>query len=773
MTGVLTTPIPEAAPERESPVPRWRALLRRHRVLAVLLAAGAVLRLLTVLAYSPAILYFDSLRYLDNFGVLRPDGLNPIGYDLILSVLLAVADLRFVVIVHHLVGLAMGVAIYTLLLRHGARRWLAAAATAPMLLDAYQVQIEQNIMSDVWFQALLLGIVVVLTWRGQPSPRHAAVAGLLIGVAVVVRLVGLTMLVPAIAYLIVAGSRWDSSAGRRRIGLRAGAMTAGFVVVMASYAGYYRAASGHWGMTGAAGGVVVYGRAATIADCTQIPLGSWERLICPREPREAREGVDWYAHSDQTPPNVVNLPVGKAMGQVQSDLAWQVFANQPVDLGGAIALDFLKGFRPVRTDAEGDVPVDRWHFQTSYPYFVNEMIVRAEALQHGDVPIRVNEPLARFLRGYQLSVGYTPGPLLGLALLVGVAGGLGLGRARRSGIRAASLLTSGMGVTALATAAAFEFSWRYQLPGLVLLPMAGVLGITAFTGPLRRPGPRLRLRPPLPPYPDEVDTASVRAFVREQGDVRFAPVVVVIAAYNEEDGIGAVLDTVPPSCCGLPVETLVVVDGSTDSTAEVARHRGARVCEATTNRGQGAALRLGYALARQGGARYVVTTDADGQYDIDELPLLLRPLIDDEADFVTGSRVLGRQETADPVRHLGVHVFARLASLLTRRPLTDTSFGFRSLRAEVTGAVTLAQAQYQASELLVGVIAHGYRVLEQPMTIRARSAGESKKGNNLVYGMRYARVLVSTWWRERSSRRAAAPNTSQSSSTNLTTKSRT
>ena len=266
-------------------------------------------------------------------------------------------------------------------------------------------------------------------------------------------------------------------------------------------------------------------------------------------------------------------------------------------------------------------------------------------------------------------------------------------------------------------------------------------------------------------------SASVGAFTEAEGEVRFAPVVVVIAAYNEEDGISGVLDTVPSSCCGLPVDILVVVDGCTDSTAEVARHRGARVCEAVTNRGQGAALRLGYALARQGGARYVVTTDADGQYDIDELPLLLRPLIDDEADFVTGSRVLGRQETTDPVRHLGVHVFARLASLLTRCALTDTSFGFRSLRAEITGAVTLAQAQYQASELLVGIISHGYRVLEQPMTMRSRSAGESKKGNNLVYGMRYGRVLVGTWWRERSSRRVAAPNTSRSSSTNLTTKS--
>ena len=773
MTGVLTAPVPEAAPDPESPVPRWRALLRRHRVLAVLLAAGAVLRLLTVLAYSPAILYFDSLRYLDNLDALRPDGLNPIGYELILSALLAVGDLRFVVIVQHLLGLAMAVAIYALLLRHGARRWLAAAATAPMLLDAYQVQIEQNIMSDVWFQALLLGIVVVLTWRGQPSPRHAAVAGLLIGVAVVVRLVGITMLVPAIAYLIVAGSRWGSREGWHRIGLRAAAMTAGFVVVLASYAGYYRVATGHWGLTGTVGGGVLYGRAAVIADCTQIPMGSWERLICPREPRDAREGVDWYTHSFQAPPKTINLPAGEGMGQVQSDLAWQVFANEPVDLAAAIAVDFLKGFRPARTDTEGDVPGDRWHFRTSYPYFLNEMVVRAEALQHGDVPLEVNEPLARFLRGYQLSLGYAPGPLLGVALLASAAGGLGLGRARHSGIRASSLLASGLAATVLLTAAAFEFSWRYQLPGLVLLPMAGVLGITAFTGPLRRPGPRLKLRPPLPPYPDEVDTASVRAFVREQGEPRFAPVVVVIAAYNEEDGIGAVLDAVPASCCGLPVDTLVVVDGCTDGTAEVARRHGAEVCEAVTNRGQGAALRLGYALARQGGARYVLTTDADGQYDTDEMELLLAPLLADEADFVTGSRVLGRQETTDPVRHLGVRVFAALASVLTGRRLTDTSFGFRAMKAEVTAAVTLEQAQYQASELLVSVLVGGYRVVEQPMTMLARAAGETKKGNNLVYGMRYARVMVGTWWRERSSRRVASPNTSRSSSTNLTTKSRT
>jgi len=82
-------------------------------------------------------------------------------------------------------------------------------------------------------------------------------------------------------------------------------------------------------------------------------------------------------------------------------------------------------------------------------------------------------------------VGYTPGTLLGAFGVVALLAGFGLGRARRSGIRSATLLAVGMAVTILLASAAFEFSWRYQLPGIVLLPFAGVLGITALT----RPGP--------------------------------------------------------------------------------------------------------------------------------------------------------------------------------------------------------------------------------------------------------------------------------------------
>jgi len=169
-------------------------------------------------------------------------------------------------------------------------------------------------------------------------------------------------------------------------------------------------------------------------------------------------------------------------------------------------------------------------------------------------------------------------------------------------------------------------------------------------------------------------------------------------------------------------------------------------CQA--NRGQGAALRLGYRVARDHGATYVVTTDADGQYAVADMPAVLTPLLEDRADFVTGSRILGHQQTRDRVRRTGVHVFAWLATVLTGHRHTDTSFGLRAMRAEVTGAVTLNQPQYQSSELLLGVVSHGYRVLEVPAMMNLRSAGSSKKGRNLVYGRRYARAMIGTWLRE-------------------------
>jgi glycosyltransferase involved in cell wall biosynthesis len=265
------------------------------------------------------------------------------------------------------------------------------------------------------------------------------------------------------------------------------------------------------------------------------------------------------------------------------------------------------------------------------------------------------------------------------------------------------------------------------------------------------------------PKDQVVDDDAIKAFIDAYGErsTKLPPVAIVIAAYNEQGAIGPVVGSLPEQVCGLAATAVVVADGCADGTAAEARQAGAMVCDVPVNRGQGAALRLGYRLAREGGADYIVTTDADGQYNPAEMDRVLGPVVAGEADFVTGSRRLGSQETKDVIRRAGVLFFAGTISLLTGQRISDTTFGLRAMRAEVTAAVRLEQPQYQASELLIGIITHGYKVAEVPATIHRRRVGESKKGqnplyrlhlpgvNNFFYGLRFARVAYGTWWRER------------------------
>jgi hypothetical protein len=95
--------------------------------------------------------------------------------------------------------------------------------------------------------------------------------------------------------------------------------------------------------------------------------------------------------------------------------------------------------------------------------------------------------------------------------------------------------------------------------------------------------------------------------------------------------------------------------------------------------------------------------------------------------------------------------------VLTGKRITDSSFGLRAMRAEVTGVVRLEQPQYQSAELLIAVLARGFRVSEVPATIHKRQVGESKKGHNAIYGLRYAGVVLRTWSRERWRRGPVAP----------------
>jgi glycosyltransferase involved in cell wall biosynthesis len=248
------------------------------------------------------------------------------------------------------------------------------------------------------------------------------------------------------------------------------------------------------------------------------------------------------------------------------------------------------------------------------------------------------------------------------------------------------------------------------------------------------------------------DTAAQK-FREEYAHTPGAPIAVVIPALNEAETVAEVIASVPETICGLRTETILVDDGSTDGTGDIARQAGALVCRLPVNLGQGNAFRLGYRVARDRGAQIICTADADGQFDPRELPALVEPIVAGEADFVNGSRRLGRSETTDPVRKAGVLFYGALVSVLTRVRITDPANGLRAFRSEVTERVPLRQTQYQTSELLIGAIAHGFRVIEAPATMYKRTAGASKKGGNLIYGLRFGRVVVRTWWAQRASAR--------------------
>jgi hypothetical protein len=249
-----------------------------------------------------------------------------------------------------------------------------------------------------------------------------------------------------------------------------------------------------------------------------------------------------------------------------------------------------------------------------------------------------------------------------------------------------------------------------------------------------------------------IDDATVADFVARHGAPAFGPVTIVIPSYGEAANIESVLSEIPQEILGMEVSAVVVVDGRHPSEEEGATARrveatGHHVAVAPVNRGQGAALRVAYRLAREGGARFVVSLDADGQYDPQEIPSLLEPILADDADFVSGSRRLGSTEHYDALRNAGVDVYARVISVLTRHKITDPANGLRAMRAELTADVPLTEPQYQASELEVGAIMRGWRVTERPNTMRRRGSGKSKKQTNVLYALQFGRVVTKTWLR--------------------------
>lgn len=200
-------------------------------------------------------------------------------------------------------------------------------------------------------------------------------------------------------------------------------------------------------------------------------------------------------------------------------------------------------------------------------------------------------------------------------------------------------------------------------------------------------------------------------------------VIAIIPAYEEVNSVGKVVSEVIPYVD----KVLLVDDGSKDGTKEEAVKSGACVIHLPLNLGQGAALRTGFIIAKKENADIIITLDADGQHDPEEIPKFISFIEKGEADIVIGSRFRGTHESSSLVRYLGIKFFTGLVRMLTGMKISDLTCGFRAFRKEILEKLSLEQDQYSAPELLIKSALAGFKIIEIPVTIKQRPFGKPKK----------------------------------------------
>ncbi len=468
-----------------------RRILRRHWLFAVAAGCATGLRVVVLLAYQPALIFPDSQRYLQyahSFltGTWEPDWLRTSGYSLLLMPAVKAHNLAVVAGVQHLLGLATAALVYAVLVHFGARRALATLAAVPVLFDPLQLDIEQYVLTDISATFFLVAALVVLVWKRDAIGKTAlVVAGLLLAAATIIRESDLFVLIPVVLYLVAVFRR------RRRLAARAVALLLlGFLPPVLGYLGWVDVWYGRFDFVNY-DSQFMYGRIAQFIDCTGLSLPSYERSLCPQQPPSQRN-PNFYMWDPRSPQVVFQAPPGMNKGRIMQDFDLRVLEHQPLAYLEAVGGDVLYSFSPVRGDGPEHYPVLYHQFQTYFPgdkdYPGGKDLLVTIPQYTGRGP-HLEPALADFLAGYGRDF-YVPGPLFAAGLVLGLAGMAGIGRARRSGLRAPCLLFAIGAIAAVETPFLIAtFDWRYEIPQFSLIPIAAVLAVTALTRRASDPTP--------------------------------------------------------------------------------------------------------------------------------------------------------------------------------------------------------------------------------------------------------------------------------------------
>ncbi|TDC87322.1 hypothetical protein E1285_20810 [Actinomadura sp. 7K507] len=484
----------DASGEAAEPGRRRRArglwtLARRNPTFSVIIATAALLRVIAMLGYQPVMFFNDSFDYLHVATDPYPHPLRPDGYAFLLVLLKPFHSFALVAAVQHLMGLSMGVMIYALLRRRfGLPGWGAALAAAPVLLDAYQLQLEHLVLSDTMFTFLVMSAVTLLLWHDRPSWKIAAAVGLIIGLSWLTRSVGMPVLLGVLVYMLIRRSGWKLM----------GVTLAACMLPVVSYMGWYKLDSGKFAIT-ESNGIFLYARVYKFADCHKMgDLPVREYALCTEPANRLPNSQDgiWNA---QSPLNrYPGMRFGPDNNALSNDFAKRAIIAQPGDYLQVVAYDFFRVFRWERTVFPDPDTYKQYEFRQTTSRTLPDWrmqggrtaVSEAKAYERGDAETRVVEPFGGIARGYQ-DVFYLRGTMVGGILLLGLAGLIPLWR--RFGGQAFLPWTLATGLL-LAPAATAEFDYRYVLPAV---PLAALAAGMAFSPESRRTvaGWGRRLRP--------------------------------------------------------------------------------------------------------------------------------------------------------------------------------------------------------------------------------------------------------------------------------------
>ena len=206
-------------------------------------------------------------------------------------------------------------------------------------------------------------------------------------------------------------------------------------------------------------------------------------------------------------------------------------------------------------------------------------------------------------------------------------------------------------------------------------------------------------------------------------------VTVGIPAYNEEKNIASIIVKLKKFSSNI----IICNDGSTDSTGLIAKELGAIVINHQKNQGYGAAIKSIFLKSKEIGTKVLVTLDADGQHDVNEIDKLLKPITDDKCDIVIGSRFLSETENVPSYRKLGINVITKLTNASIKKNLTDSQSGFRAYNKKVIEQVQLSDSGMGVStEILIKASSKEFRIAEVPITISY--GGDTSTHNPVTHG---------------------------------------